>query len=59
MAHPALEIPAALDALVSLLQEPTLKDERTEQDDSLIELVLTLLRNILSAPNPAVRQAQD
>eukprot|EP01147_Barroeca_monosierra_P000473 gene473-3804_t len=43
---------AALRALLQLLYKPLTSEEQTEQDNTIIELVLTLIRNILHAPNP-------
>ncbi|EDQ86145.1 uncharacterized protein MONBRDRAFT_28544 [Monosiga brevicollis MX1] len=44
--------PRALKALMTILYEPVTAELRSEQDENLIELILTLLRNILHAPNP-------
>eukprot|EP00049_Salpingoeca_infusionum_P007691 m.124905 g.124905 ORF g.124905 m.124905 type:complete len:1399 (-) comp13788_c1_seq1:374-4570(-) len=43
---------AALRALLQLLYGPLTADPRTDDDDMMIELVLTIFRNILHVPNP-------
>jgi hypothetical protein len=46
---------AALVALLQLLHGPLSAHTRSERDKDLIELVLTIFRNVLSAPDPDVR----
>ena len=49
-----LTVEAPLLALLQLLRVPLSATLRSEKDKDIIELVLTILRNIIAAPDPGV-----
>ena len=50
----SLLAPAALEALLRLMYAPLMAPYREQRDSDVIELVLTIIRNILHAPDPTV-----
>jgi hypothetical protein len=55
MLHLTELTPAPLVSLLMLLRGPVAAESWSERDRDVLELVLTIFRNILAAPDPPVR----